>query len=547
MKLLKAMEPRSIEVKIAVLAGLCLFATTAIIIAYAATALRGSAIETAQGRAIGVAESNAHQINEEIEIGLDAARLIAQTLAEVKDSENPLQLSREQVSIMLRGILEKNPQFVGVYTLWEPGAFDEQDADFADRPGHDETGRLMVYWSRSAGTIEREVHRDYEQEGVGRYYLCPKQTRLECVTDPYMRPVQGNDVLVSSLSIPIIVNGEFYGIAGVDIKTEFFQTLADNVTLYDQSGMLSVITHNGTIAAATGRPDLIGEYALAIHPDFDTDNELERLRRGEYIVEFQEGGELEIYVPMQFGRSVTLWSVSVIVPGPSITANATLRMWWMIGIGGSLTLLALGLLWLIAHQIAAPIKRITRVAQQVAEGDLNVQAPVTSRDETGLLTNVFNQMVGNLRQTLQENRQAQDELVQQNSEQRRLLELVEELETPAIPLANGLLFAPLVGAMDSRRAQTMTSRLLQEVHTQRTRHVILDITGVVTVDTQVAHTLIHMVQALRLLGCNVTITGISAEIAAMLTQLGVSLDGIHTSHSPQDVLSQLQWTSEGVR
>jgi methyl-accepting chemotaxis protein len=547
MKLLKAMEPRSIEIKIAVLAGLCLFATTAIIIIYAAMALRGAAIETAQGRAISVAESNAHQINEEIEIGLDAARLIAQTLAEVQDSENPLQLSREQVSMILRGILEKNPQFVGVYTLWEPGAFDTQDADFADQEGHDETGRFMVYWSRSEGTIAREVQTGYDEAGVGRYYLCPKQTRMECVTDPYLRPVQGNDVLVSSLTIPIIVNGQFYGIAGVDIKTEFFQTLADNVTLYDQAGMLSVITHNGTIAAATGHADLIGEYASALHPDFDSDNELERLRRGEYIVEFQETGELEIYVPMQFGRSVTLWSVSVIVPGSSITADATQRMWWMIGIGAFLTLLALALLWLIAHQIAAPIKRITQVARQVSGGNLDVQAPVTSKDETGLLADVFNQMVGNLRQTLQDNRQAQDELVQQNSEQRRLLELVEELETPAIPLAEGLLFAPLVGTMDSRRAQTITARLLQEVHMKRTRHVILDITGVVTVDTQVAHALIHMVQALRLLGCKVTMTGISAEIAATLTQLGIKLDGIHTVHSPQDVLRQVQWSADGVR
>jgi anti-anti-sigma regulatory factor len=127
-------------------------------------------------------------------------------------------------------------------------------------------------------------------------------------------------------------------------------------------------------------------------------------------------------------------------------------------------------------------------------------------------------------------------LVQQNIEQQRLLDLVTTLEVPAIQLAEGLLFTPIVGTLDSRRAQALTSRLLREVHTHRARQVIIDISGVVEVDTQVAHALLHTAQALRLLGCSVTLTGISATVATTITQLGISLDGLNTAHSPQEVL-----------
>lgn len=129
------------------------------------------------------------------------------------------------------------------------------------------------------------------------------------------------------------------------------------------------------------------------------------------------------------------------------------------------------------------------------------------------------------------------ELEQRNAEQQRLLELVATLETPTIAVAEGVLLAPIVGALDSRRAQALTSRLLHEVGTQRARQVILDIAGVTAVDTQVAQALIQSAQALRLLGCAVTITGISPTVATTLTHLGIALDEVTTARSPREVLA----------
>lgn len=124
----------------------------------------------------------------------------------------------------------------------------------------------------------------------------------------------------------------------------------------------------------------------------------------------------------------------------------------------------------------------------------------------------------------------------QAEEQQRLLELISSLEVPAVRLADGVLLAPLVGNLDSRRAQRITTALLQTIVSQRTRLVILDLGGVATVDTQVAKEILDLVTAVNLLGCTATITGITAEVATTLTQLGIDLGKVLVARSPQEAL-----------
>lgn len=136
------------------------------------------------------------------------------------------------------------------------------------------------------------------------------------------------------------------------------------------------------------------------------------------------------------------------------------------------------------------------------------------------------------------------ELEQRNVQQQQLIDLVSSLETPVVSLASGVLFAPIVGHMDSRRAQDLTRRLLAAVNDRRARLVILDIAGVAAVDTAVAKALIDATHALRLLGCKVIVSGISAAVATTLIHLGVALDGVLTARSPQEALSEYGVFSE---
>jgi rsbT co-antagonist protein RsbR len=125
----------------------------------------------------------------------------------------------------------------------------------------------------------------------------------------------------------------------------------------------------------------------------------------------------------------------------------------------------------------------------------------------------------------------------QLDQQRQLLDLIASLETPAVPLAEGVLFAPIVGHLDTRRTQALTARLLQDASEQRARMVILDITGVSMMDTAVAKALLNTARSLRLLGCDVTISGISSAVALTLVHLGINLDEVRTARSPQEALA----------
>ncbi len=111
---------------------------------------------------------------------------------------------------------------------------------------------------------------------------------------------------------------------------------------------------------------------------------------------------------------------------------------------------------------------------------------------------------------------------------------IRELSTPLIPIAEGVVIMPLIGAIDTGRAKAVLETLLEGVAQRNAHAAILDITGVQTVDTQVANALIQAAQAVRLLGAQVILTGIQPQIAQTLVTLGVNLGGIVTRSTLQE-------------
>jgi rsbT co-antagonist protein RsbR len=130
-----------------------------------------------------------------------------------------------------------------------------------------------------------------------------------------------------------------------------------------------------------------------------------------------------------------------------------------------------------------------------------------------------------------------------NAQMTSLLNLVRDLETPVIPLLEGVLVLPLIGHVDTRRASELTNTALNAVHEQRARMVIVDITGVSVVDTAVAQRISHLAQAVRLLGARVLLTGIRSDVAHTIVAQGIDFSNIQTAGRLQDgiatVLSEL--------
>lgn len=162
------------------------------------------------------------------------------------------------------------------------------------------------------------------------------------------------------------------------------------------------------------------------------------------------------------------------------------------------------------------------------------------RDETGKIL-----MFATSIEDITEQRR-QDELRRQSeAEHARLQQQIiaaqrdalQQLSTPLIPIREGVLAVPLIGAIDHERAHLLLSTVLDGVSTERASMVIVDITGVVSIDGEVASLLARLAQAVKLLGAQVLLSGIRAEVAQRMVELGVNLSGVQTVGSFQSAIA----------
>ena len=107
-------------------------------------------------------------------------------------------------------------------------------------------------------------------------------------------------------------------------------------------------------------------------------------------------------------------------------------------------------------------------------------------------------------------------------------EALRELSTPVLQVRERLLILPIIGVIDSQRARQLTEQLLRGIRANRARVVVIDITGVAAMDSSVANHLVLTVEASRLLGAAVIVTGLSPEIAQTLVRIGVNLGKMNT-------------------
>jgi len=107
-------------------------------------------------------------------------------------------------------------------------------------------------------------------------------------------------------------------------------------------------------------------------------------------------------------------------------------------------------------------------------------------------------------------------------------EAIGELSTPVLPVRERLLILPIIGLIDAQRARQLTEQLLRAIRTNRAKVVVIDITGVPAMDSNVANHLVRTVDASRLLGAMVIVTGLSPEIAQTLVKLGLDLSKMNT-------------------
>jgi rsbT co-antagonist protein RsbR len=144
-----------------------------------------------------------------------------------------------------------------------------------------------------------------------------------------------------------------------------------------------------------------------------------------------------------------------------------------------------------------------------------------------------------LREALRSVEEREASLVGALDELRQSQATIRDLSSPVLPVLPGVLVAPLIGALDSQRAQNLADGVLHAIEVERARHLILDITGVPVVDTHVAQTLLQVAQAARLLGARPLLVGIRPEVAQTMVALGVDVGGLATYSNLQEAVVAL--------
>ena len=123
---------------------------------------------------------------------------------------------------------------------------------------------------------------------------------------------------------------------------------------------------------------------------------------------------------------------------------------------------------------------------------------------------------------------------------RQQQEAIRELSTPVLQVRERLLILPIIGVIDPQRARQLTEQLLHGIRTTRAKVVVIDITGVAAMDATVANHIVQTVEASRLLGATVIVTGLSPEIAQTLVTIGVDLGKMNTVGDLQGGIEQAE-------
>ena len=191
-------------------------------------------------------------------------------------------------------------------------------------------------------------------------------------------------------------------------------------------------------------------------------------------------------------------------------------------------------------QVIDRIADILMVLSEVTSGGYGLRLPTDLPRESpfAALYLAINEMAETLQAANVQQATYQRELEEKIATIEQQRAAIRELSTPVIEVWRGVLCLPVVGVMDTTRSAEMTEGLLQAVTDKKARCAIIDVTGIEVMDTGTVDHFLRMAKAVRLLGADCVITGISPGIAQTIVHMGVDLAGIRTHRSMRDALAQ---------
>ena len=313
--------------------------------------------------------------------------------------------SREALNKNLADLIQSNSNLVGVGVVFEPNAFDGNDAAHTSDPLSDSTGRMISYVSREGSSVEFEPSTGYE---TADWYTEPKRTSKLTLTNPYYEEVGGKKTLVVSLAIPLIVDGHFVGAISLDFDMEQIQKDFEKASTPDNIYLL--IDNAGRLVAHGTSPDSIMKDAFQLMGSTEQDKK-EIFTDGPYSLTnvSPTTGKESVYVfyALHYDGIDTPWAIFSVTDKDKFVGTAREMVIFSIVLAVICTVaLVIALAMFIQRRLIVPIGDVTGILTRFSDLDLDHEKGkhaaiyLDRADEIGAMIRSLGRMANSLREII---------------------------------------------------------------------------------------------------------------------------------------------------
>ncbi|EJE8735265.1 methyl-accepting chemotaxis protein [Vibrio vulnificus] len=427
------MRTLSVQWKITLLSGFCLLITSLSLIGFSVyNAIANQQTLKQQSTASVTSKSeqlvktrallNATEVSEFLNESLYRAEMLAASALFYKtNSEENFgesEVLRTALDEMVRKSVVNFKTMQGAYLVFKPNMLDGEDANYvnAEYVGSNERGQFAPYWT-TANNGENVVanvlsEATLKSDENGERFLCPLNSGQACITSPRKMTQDGGSFLTTSLSVPILVDGDPIGFMGIDVRLDSLLQIANDSdsSLFNGQGHISIVSLDGTLIASDDRSKSIGSAFASSHVSANTLTDW--LYSGGEQVSWSDDGEwLLVFAPVvvanqtwgvifEMPKSAVLKDVETLDQIISDKVSSGIQFELLVG----LVLVVLGLFTIAfsAAKLVKPIKVVVDSLRGIesGEGDLTQRLVVGSKDEIGQLAESFNAFLDKLQRTI---------------------------------------------------------------------------------------------------------------------------------------------------
>ena len=429
------MRSLSVQWKITLLAGCCLIITSLSLIGfsiYNATSNQQviksqsseSVINKTQQLLASVSQLNAQETQRYVDEAIYRAEMLASSAQFLKNNadENftPSEELRTALDEMVRRSVLNFDSIQGAYLVFKPDLLDAEDANYvdADYVGSNERGRFAPYW-KVADNGENVLPNVLSESTLSdnsnsERFFCPLSSGQTCISTPRVVSSGGQELLTSSISVPIIVDDVAIGFLGIDLRLDGLTNVVtqSDQSLFEGAGAVYVVSLDGSVIASD-------DQSIAVGSSFQSNNTSSDLMTdfifgGEVTTQWSENGEwLLAFAPVVAANQT--WGVLFEIPRESVVADANqldaiistklsegIKTEVIAGI--SFILFGLAIIAFASLSIVKPIRQVVERLNDIAsgEGDLTQRLEVKYQDEIGQLSQGFNLFLDKLQHTIKE-------------------------------------------------------------------------------------------------------------------------------------------------